>query len=152
MVVARRNSTRPAIVRRQRGFTYLGVLLAIALIGVGLTAASEVWVTTAYRERMIALEWAGAQFVQAIGSYYESSPGSAKAYPAALTDLLEDRRYLTMRRHLRTVYPNPFTNEPDWEAIRGPEGTARGVRVRLPEELGGAVKSFVYLPALQGGR
>ena len=29
--------------RRQRGFTYLAVLLAVAVIGVGLAATSELW-------------------------------------------------------------------------------------------------------------
>jgi type II secretory pathway pseudopilin PulG len=67
--------------QRQHGFTYLGVLLAIALLSVGLTAASEVWVTVARRQRLEQLNWAGQQFAQAIGSYYESSPGGAKAYP-----------------------------------------------------------------------
>ena len=38
--------------RGERGFTYLGVLFAIAVLGLGLSAASEVWVTTAKRQRM----------------------------------------------------------------------------------------------------
>jgi hypothetical protein len=37
--------------------------------------------------------WFGpAQYIQAIGSYYEGSPGSVKAYPKALQDLVEDWR------------------------------------------------------------
>jgi type II secretory pathway pseudopilin PulG len=71
--------------RKQSGFTRLGVLLAIALIGIGLTAASEVWSTTAKRQRMEQLEWVGQQYVQAIGSYYEASP-RGKAYPRSLED------------------------------------------------------------------
>lgn len=140
--------------QRNRGFTYLGVLLAIALLGIGLTAASEVWVASAFREKTVALEWAGAQYVQAIGSYYESSPGSAKAFPATLEDLLEDRRYLTMRRHLRTLYLNPYTSRADWEPIRGGDGRVRGVRVTLPQEFAGGVRarSFVYAPATDNPR
>jgi len=106
----------------------MGVLLAVALLGIGLTAASEVWVTYARRQKMAELEWIGAQFVQAIASYYEASPGSVKVYPPNVEELLEDRRYLTVRRHLRTHYMNPFTGKADWEWVRGPDGRLRGVR------------------------
>jgi type II secretory pathway pseudopilin PulG len=67
--------------QEQRGFTYLGVLLAIALLGIGLVAAAEVWTTTAKRQRIEQLDWVGQQYVQAIGGYYESSPGRAKVFP-----------------------------------------------------------------------
>ena len=130
----------------ERGFTYLGLLLAIALIGIGLTAASEVWVATARRQKMIELEWIGAQFVQAVGSYYEASPGSVKVYPSSLEELLEDPRYLTVRRHLRRIYANPFTGSTKWEPVRGPGGRLQGVRVLLSAELGGSVREFVYVP------
>ncbi len=131
----------------QRGFTYLGLLLAIALIGIGLTAASEVWVTTANREKTVALEWAGAQFVNAIGSYYESTPGATKTYPATLEELLEDRRYLTARRHLRAIYVNPFTNSIDWIPVKGADGRLRGVQTTAIAELGVAGGTFIHLPA-----
>lgn len=78
--------------RGQGGFTYLGVLLAIAVLGVGLVVASEVWVTSARRHKAEELKWIGAQFTQTIGSYYHSTPGAAKAYPQSLQELLEDRR------------------------------------------------------------
>lgn len=129
----------------QRGFTYLGMLLAIALLGVGLTAASEVWVTTARKQRMEQLDWAGQQFVQAIGSYYEASPTAVKVYPAALGDLIEDKRFPMMRRHLRQVYPNPLSGSGDWELLLMPDGRIRGVRAT-----GGAraavAKEYVYVP------
>lgn len=132
---------------RQGGFTYLGVLLAIALLGLGMTAASEVWVTTARRQRLEQLEWVGQQYVQAIGSYYESSPGRVKAYPKTLQDLLEDRRFAFSRRHLRQVYVNPFSGAPDWELMRALDGGVRGVRatISLPGEAA-ASREFSYAP------
>jgi type II secretory pathway pseudopilin PulG len=129
--------------RPQRGFTYLGVLLAIALLGIGMTAASEVWVTTARRQRMEQLGWVGQQYVQAIGSYYESSPGRVKAYPKTLEELLEDKRYAFVRRHLRQVYVNPFSGAVDWELIRAPDGGIRGIVPAGPKE---GAKEFVYVP------
>ncbi len=135
--------------RRARGFTYLGVLLAIALLSVGLTAASEVWVTTARRQRMEQLEWIGRQFVLAIGSYYQSSPRrGVKTYPRSLQDLLEDKRYPFVRRHLRQVYLNPFTGADDWELVKAADGGIRGVRGSLGS-LGNTAtvpREFVYVP------
>jgi type II secretory pathway pseudopilin PulG len=136
----------------QRGFTYLGVLLVVAMLGVGLTAVSEVWVTVARRQRMEQLQWVGQQYVHAIGSYYESSPGHVKAYPKTLQDLLEDRRFVVVRRHLRQAYVDPFSGVADWEFLVAPDGGIRGVRVRLPFEANGSKQQgteFVYLAAVR---
>ena len=115
-----------------QGFTYLGVLLALALVGIGLLAASEVWVTSAHRQRRAQMEWIGRQFEQAIGSYYESSPGGARTYPRSLDHLLLDPRYPTARRHLRQVYPNPFSGSTDWSLLRLPDGGIRAICVEIP--------------------
>jgi type II secretory pathway pseudopilin PulG len=130
----------------ERGFTYLWVLVAIALMGLGLAAVSEVWVTSARRQKLVEFEWIGAQFARAIGSYYQSSPGAAKAYPASLQELIDDRRYVTTRRHLRTIYANPFTGKQDWDLVVAADGRLRGVRVTAPSDEGGAVREFVYEP------
>ena len=133
---------------RQDGFTYLWVLAAIAVIGIGLAATSEVWTTSARREKSEELDWIGGQFTQAIGSYYQSSPGLQKSYPKSLRDLIEDRRFVFMRRHLRTVYRNPFTGASDWDSITATDGTIKGVRAVDPAT--GLVREFVYLPASGG--
>lgn len=137
--------------RRQSGFTYLGVLFAIAILGIGLSAASEVWVMTAKRQRMEQLEWVGQQYVQAIGSYYEASPGRVKAYPRALQHLLEDQRFAFVRRHLRQTYVNPFSGLADWEVIGTADGGIRGFRVRInnADATGTDAREFVYVPALR---
>lgn len=132
--------------RGQGGFTYLWLLGAIAVLGIGLLAVSEVWVTSARRQKMVELDWIGGQFMQAIGSYYQATPGVAKAYPATLQDLIEDRRYVTVRRHLRTVYANPFTGKPDWALVVAADGRVRGVRVVVPGDGEDAVREFVYQP------
>lgn len=131
---------------RQTGFTYLGVLLTIALLGIGLAAASEVWTTVAQRQRLEQLEWVGQQYAQAIGSYYESTPGLVKAYPARLEDLLEDRRFPFVRRHLRQLYANPLTGRHDWEVVVSSTGGARGVRAPAASVAGTRLegREFVY--------
>ncbi|MEP7296807.1 MAG: type II secretion system protein [Burkholderiales bacterium] len=128
------------------GFTYLGVLVAIAVLGLGLLAVSEVWVTTANRQRAVELDWIGEQFTQAIGSYYYSSPGGGRTYPARLDDLLEDRRFVSVRRHLRAIYPNPFTGKADWELVRGENGRIVGVRATWMSDTARVAKEYVYQP------
>jgi type II secretory pathway pseudopilin PulG len=141
----RRNRGRCSGARpRSAGFTYLWVLFAIAIMGVGLLAVSEVWVTTAARYKRVQFEWVGAQYRQAIGGYYEASRGGAKEFPAKLEDLLVDPRYPTTRRHLRVFYVNPFTGKPDWEPVRSGDGRIRGVRAPLPEGYGSRLIEFVY--------
>jgi type II secretory pathway pseudopilin PulG len=131
----------------ERGFTYLWVLAAIAVLSVGLLAASEVWVTSARRQRLVELDWIGAQYTKAIGSYYQSTPGAIKAYPSSFQELIEDRRYLTMRRHLRVIYPNPFTAKTDWEIVRSTDGRMRGVKAKVPGEDGTTFREYIYRPS-----
>lgn len=127
----------------------MGVLLAVAVIGIGLTVASEVWTTVARRHRLEQLEFVGQQFTQAIGSYYESTPGPIKKYPNSLQDLLEDRRNAFVRRHLRQVYVNPFSGVADWEPISASSGGLVGVRSRVLQADGQhtEMREFVYRPA-----
>ena len=131
--------------RKQRGFTYLWVLVAVAVVGLLLTGASDVWQTTARRQKMEQLDWAGRQYAQAIGSYVESSPGLATSYPGSLANLVEDRRGAVTRRHLRQLYPNPFTADGQWELVVGPDTFIHGVRVRFPWNPSGAGKEWTYV-------
>lgn len=89
---------------RQRGFTYVGVLLGVALIGVGLSVTATVWSKEAERQRTAEAEWVLAQYERALKSYYNAAPGSVKELPATLDELLSDRRHLGVLRHLRKAY------------------------------------------------
>jgi len=106
------------IIRMQglRGFTYVGLLVVVVLIGIGLAAAGQVWNTTAKRERERELLFAGAQFRRAIGSYFDASPG-VKQYPSKLEELLQDQRFPVVKRHLRKIYLDPITGSPDWGLV-----------------------------------
>ncbi|MGE5794876.1 MAG: type II secretion system protein, partial [Bacteroidota bacterium] len=115
--------------RAQGGFTYVGLLLAVALAGVALAAAGTLWSTAAQRDKEAELLFVGGQFRRAIGSYYEGTPG-AKRYPLKLEDLLEDKRLAVTRRHLRQLYADPMTGHPDWELVRLPDGAIVGVHSR----------------------
>lgn len=114
--------------RRVAGFTYLGLLLAVALLGVALAAVGEVWRTTLQRERERELLFVGDAFRTAIAAYYEGTPGGgAKQFPKTLEDLLLDRRYPAVRRYLRKVHADPLTGKPEWGLIKGPGESIMGV-------------------------
>ncbi|MDD5330557.1 MAG: type II secretion system protein [Sulfuricella sp.] len=115
------------MVPAQRGFTYLGLLFAVALAGVALAATGMVWSTERQREREKELLFVGGQFRKAIASYYERSPGLVKRYPTKLEDLLKDGRFLTVRRHLTQVYLDPMTGTRNWVLIPAPEGGIMGI-------------------------
>ncbi len=143
-----RSRSGDAAMRSERGFSYLGLLLAVTLLGIGLVGTSEVWVTTARRQKLNQLEWAGLAYQRAIGSYYESAFGGGKTFPRQLEDLLEDRRQGWVRRHLRQLYRNPFTQALDWELIKAGDGAIHGVRAQIPaaDGSGPIVREFVYVP------
>lgn len=132
--------------KNERGLTYLWVLVAIAVLGIGLLAVSEVWVTSARRQKLVQLDWVGGEFTRAIGSYYQATPGAAKVYPKNLQELVQDQRYVTVRRHLRTIYINPFTGKADWALVLAGDGRIRGVRAVVPGDGVDAVKEFIYAP------
>jgi type II secretory pathway pseudopilin PulG len=114
--------------RRQRGFTYLCALLIVAVAGAGLAAIAELWSHARQREKEAELLWIGNQFKQAIGLYYQRSPGAVKRYPEKLEDLLEDRRFVSTQRYLRRIYTDPMTGKAEWGLISAPGGGVMGMR------------------------
>lgn len=111
---------------RVRGFTYIGLLIFIALMGIGLAGVGTVWHTETRRVKERELLFAGDQIRRAIGLYYEHTPGT-KQFPQTLEDLLLDRRYPNTQRYLRRVYRDPLTDEANWGLVRGPQGEIVGV-------------------------
>lgn len=110
--------------RRARGFTYLAVLFAVAILSGGLALAGEMWETSARREREAELLFVGNQYRIAIQRYFLSGP--QRQYPRSLEDLLKDPRRPTTERYLRRLYPDPLTGE-NWSLIRAPDGGILGV-------------------------
>jgi type II secretory pathway pseudopilin PulG len=150
---------------RSGGFTYLGILFAVAVLGFALSAAGTLWTVSARREREAQLLWVGAQYQHAVARYYHSGPPGLQQYPQSIDDLLEDRRGPVLMRHLRSRYPDPMTGAADWILDRLPDGSILGVRSASqarpikqagfnPEQAAFAEAAcycdwaFVYLPAL----
>ena len=112
--------------RRSRGYTYVAVLIWVALAGLGLAVTGDLWRTTAQREREAELLFIGEEFRRAIASYYEASPG-VQRFPPTLAALLRDERHPTVRRHLRKIYVDPMTGQAEWGLVKRPEGGIVGV-------------------------
>jgi type II secretory pathway pseudopilin PulG len=129
----------------QRGFTFIGVLIVTAVIGVGLAGLGQVWSVHAQRERERELLFVGDQYRAAILSYSASTPAGKPRYPRDLDDLLDDKRHPVTRRHLRQLYPDPLTGKADWEIVRSPEGGIVAVHSRhggSPMKVGNFPRQF----------
>lgn len=102
---------------RQRGFSYLLLLFAVAALGIASAATSLMWSTLSQTERERELLFIGGEFSRALQRYYDASPVEPKRYPATLQELLEDRRQQGVQRHLRKIYFDPMTHSQDWGLV-----------------------------------
>ena len=103
---------------RQRGFTYIGLLVTVAIMGLFLTLVARVWSTSEQREREKQLLWVGHAYRMAISSYF----AAGHRFPATLQDLLQDERTPVPAHHLRRLYPDPMSGKPDWTLVLTPDG------------------------------
>lgn len=120
------NKPRKAANAGQTGFVYIAVLVALFLVALATQGVMTSVAQQAQREREQALLRIGQMYVQAIGSYYQASPGVQKQWPRTLEDLLEDKRLISVKRHIRELYPDPISRQ-DWTLIQAPGGGLQGV-------------------------
>ena len=103
--------------KNQAGFTYMGLLMVVAIAGIGMAGVGIVWHQDAQREREKELLFIGQAYRNAIGSYYENSPSTAKQFPQTLQDLILDTRFPSVKRHIRQLYADPFARDKDWNFV-----------------------------------
>jgi type II secretory pathway pseudopilin PulG len=115
-------------VTAQHGFAYLAMLAAMAFLGLSSAGVMQYVSHQLQREREEDLLRTGQTLVLAIEAYYLASPGSIKKLPAALEELLDDRRQVSIQRYLREIYRDPITGKSNWNVIRSPTGEVLGVR------------------------
>ncbi len=109
-----------------RGFTYVGMLIFVALAGAGMAAFGELASHAAQREKEAELLFRGNAYRAAVESYYRKE----QRYPQSLEQLLEDKRFPMPVRHLRRLYADPMTGAPDWALVEAPGGGFMGVHSR----------------------
>lgn len=114
------------LARKEDGFTYLFMLLAMTLLALATQGVMTYVSQQAQREQEADLIRIGETYRHAIAAYYESSPGKTKHWPRQLQDLLEDRRHVSTKRHLRYLYPDPVTHE-EWGLLYAEDGGIAGV-------------------------
>src|SRR6266850_6897091 len=114
------DETRGRMRSQQDGFAYLTILFIVAIMAGGLAVVGQVWQTAAVREREAELLHVGNEYRRAIERYYLT--GTARQYPRELTDLVKDPRQPGTVRHLRRLYPDPITGNPDWGLVKAPDG------------------------------
>lgn len=112
--------------RRQDGITYLWVLFLVFLMSIGLGKALDVYSLTMQRQKEQELLYVGDIYRRAIQEYYLEGPGGQRKYPESMNDLLLDKRFVTVRRHLRRAYVDPLTGKA-LRQLRSPEGGIWGV-------------------------
>lgn len=112
---------------RQPGFSYLGLLLLLALLSAAAALTVELAGTAAQRSQEAELLDIGEEFNRAFEHYYRSSTGGKPAWPAKLDDLVADPRFPGVVRHLRRIYPNPLNGKLEWGIIPAMGGGIMGV-------------------------
>lgn len=109
--------------KQSTGFTYIGLLIMIAVISLVSTATLQVGAIQERRAAEEELLAIGAEFSQALASYANASPPGQKRSPSTLQDLVRDRRFPAPRRHLRKVYADPLTGKEEWGLVTAPDGS-----------------------------
>ena len=106
--------------RGQRGFTYLGLIILVAILGLvgaaGLKMGSLLQRQAAEQELLDI----GAQFADALQSYAGATPAGQPQQPQNLAALLRDPRFPQVRRHLRKLYVDPITGRAEWGLLYQP--------------------------------
>jgi type II secretory pathway pseudopilin PulG len=160
----------PSPISSQNGLAYLALLIALAVMGVGMALTGTFWHSVQQRAREEELLFVGLEYHQAIRSYYERSPGP-KTYPRTLKALLRDERFPNLMRHLRRPYRAPLKpgprapddEAPEWGLVLGPDKGIMGIyslfrgrpqkTANFPPQLGWSAGKkdyaewqFIYLP------
>jgi type II secretory pathway pseudopilin PulG len=113
----------PGDAQREGGFTYVGLIVLVAIIG--LVGAATLKVDALLRRAAAEQELLeiGAAFSQALKSYAEATPRGQPTYPPTLQELLKDPRSPAIRRHLRKIFVDPITGKAEWGIVHAGNDT-----------------------------
>jgi type II secretory pathway pseudopilin PulG len=105
------------------GFTYVGLIVLVAIIG--MVGAATLKVDALLRRAAAEQELLeiGAAFSQALKSYAEATPRGQPTYPPSLQELLKDPRSPAIRRHLRKIFVDPITGKAEWGIVHAGNDT-----------------------------
>ncbi|MEK8050041.1 type II secretion system protein [Ideonella sp. DXS22W] len=119
--------------RTLQGFAYLGLLFVLAIGAAGLGALATQWQAATQREREAELLFRGTQIARALSRYAAATPAGQPRAPEQLDDLVQDTRHAPPLQHLRRLYADPFTGQPDWLLLRDEQGGIVGLHSRATQ-------------------
>lgn len=102
---------------REGGYTLVILAVAIAIVGILLTATLPTWSTTIQREKEAELHFRGMQYAEAIRIYQNRF----QALPTQLKQLVERKP-----RSIRQLWKDPMTDDGEWEVIHATAGGRQG--------------------------
>lgn len=99
------------------GFTYVGLVIFVAILG--LVGAATLKVDSLLRRAAAEQELLeiGAEYSEALRSYAAATPRGYPTAPPTMQDLLKDPRFPGTRRHLRKIYVDPVTGRQEWGIV-----------------------------------
>ena len=107
----------------QAGFTYIAVLILLAILALTAIGGLQVGAVMQRRAAEESLLDIGGEFRAALKSYAAATPAGLPTVPASLQDLLRDPRFPNPKRHLRKLYFDPMTGKQDWALVLTLDGT-----------------------------
>ncbi|WP_082565255.1 type II secretion system protein [Duganella sp. Root1480D1] len=106
---------------RQPGFTYVSVVILVAIIGLLGAVSLRLGTTMQRAAAEQALLDIGMEYSNALASYAAATPQGQPNYPKSFAELLKDPRFPQLRRHLRRVYVDPMTGKAEWGLVKATE-------------------------------
>ena len=113
--------------RASGGFTYLGLMFIVALLGIMTAAASVLWSVTSQRDLESELLFVGGEYARAIEAYRRSHQADPQPLPTSLDQLLRQPDARQSRHFLRRRYPDPMTGDAEWGLVKNPAGGIYGI-------------------------
>jgi len=106
-----------------RGFTYVGLLILLAGLGLSALGALRLGQSMLRRSTEEQLIVQGKLWIAALESYADATPAGQSPLPRNAAELLRDERQRPFKRHLRTIPFDPVTSSQDWVLIRANDGS-----------------------------
>lgn len=101
--------------RGQSGYTYVGLLILVAVLALISAATMHAGMTMQRHQAEQDLLERGLALAQALDSYARATPPGLGRRPKAIEDLLRDPRFpKNVVRHLRSIAVDPITGEARW--------------------------------------
>ena len=111
----------------ERGFTYLGLLFLVAVMGLLASVAASTWTFVSQRDKELDLLFVGRAYQAAIAHYAAAHARQPQPFPTDLAQLLGSTDSLVPVRYLRRLYFDPMTGGAQWGLVRNPQGGIVGV-------------------------